>query len=173
MSGSCGQGSRPKACGCAADAFLIPFSILWGGFAVFWETMVVTQGAPLFFMIWGVPFVLIGLYLIVGRFWVDARQRARTYYALTDGRVIIVSGIFSRSTRSLNARTLSDIALTTNKNGGGTITFGPVNPMYGWWGSSGWPGMGRYTSPCIELDYDAEEVYNQILNVQKTGSTVG
>jgi hypothetical protein len=158
---------------CAADAFMIPFSILWGGFAIFWETTVVVQGAPLFFMAWGVPFVVVGLYLIVGRFWFDARQRAQTYYALTDSRVIIVSGVFSRSTRSLNVRTLSDVAMTKKKNGSGMISFGPVNPMYAWWGTAGWPGMSRYMPPCLELDCNADEVYEKILAAQKAGSTVG
>ncbi len=174
MSGSCGPDSRPKACAYAQRTrFLIPFSILWGGFAVFWETIVVVQGAPLFFMAWGVPFVVVGLYLIVGRFWVDARQRAQTYYALTDSRVIIVSGVFSRSTRSLNVRTLSDVAMTKKRDGRGTISFGPGNPMYAWWGMAGWPGMSRYTPPHLELDCDAEEVYEKILAAQKAGSTVG
>ena len=127
----------------------------------------------MFFMAWGVPFVLVGLYLIVGRFWVDAKQRAETYYALTDSRVIIVSGVFSRSTRSLSTRTLSDVAMTKKKNGSGTISFGPVNPMYAWWGIAGWPGMGRYTTPCLELDGNAEEVYGKILAVQKASSTIG
>jgi hypothetical protein len=163
------QGMRLRA----ADAFLIPFSLLWGGFAVFWEATVVASDAPVFFVLWGIPFVLVGIYLIVGRFWFDAAQRARTYYGLTDSRVLIVSGVFSRSTKSLSIRTLSDVTLTTNKAGKGTISFGPMNQMYAWWAVNGWPGMGRYAAPCFELDDNAKEVYEMILAAQKESANSG
>jgi hypothetical protein len=47
-----------------ADAYMIPFSLMWAGFAVFWETIVNLGRGPLLFRLWGIPFVLAGLYMI-------------------------------------------------------------------------------------------------------------
>jgi hypothetical protein len=42
---------------------------------------------------------------------VDAKQRANTFYGVTNQRVIIVSGMLNSKVNSLNLRTLSDLTL--------------------------------------------------------------
>jgi len=150
-----------------SDAFQIPFSLMWGGFAIFWETTVLRSGGPLFFVLWGIPFVAIGLYLIFGRFWVDAKSRSVTAYALTDRRVLIVSGILSRSVKSLPLRTLSELTLEENRDGTGTITFGSANPLMMFGGGANWPGGRRYQTPGFESIVGASEVYRRIREAQK------
>lgn len=152
------------------DAFMIPFSLLWGGFAIFWEYSVLTSGAPFFFRLWGIPFVLAGLHMIFGRFLVDMRQRERTIYGVTTERIVIVSGLFTRQVKSLNLRTLSDVSLSERPDGSGTITFGPGQP-FGWWlqGMGWWPGMPAAT-PAFELVPRAKEIYETIRGAQRAAT---
>jgi hypothetical protein len=154
-----------------ADIFMIPFSLLWGGFAIFWELTVVAGGAPFFFMLWGIPFVLVGLYIIFGRFFVDSAQRSKTYYALTNERAIILSGLFTQNTKSLDLRKLPEINISTKDNGRGTITFGASHPMAWMSSGSGFPNMGRYhIAPSFEMIDDAKTVYQHIKRLQREGS---
>src|SRR5579862_2671126 len=73
----------------ARDWLLVPFSLFWGGFVLFWETAATVHPGASFFPLFGLPFAVIGAYLIVGRFIVDAWLRSRTYYAVTNQRIII------------------------------------------------------------------------------------
>lgn len=151
-----------------SDALQIPFSLLWAGFAVFWEMSVLRDGAPLFFALWGVPFVLMGVYITIGRFWIDARRRARTTYAVTSDRVIINSGLFTPTSKSLNLRTLSDVTLQERPDGTGTITFGPVPPFAAMYAGMSWPGMPQLSA--LEMIPDARRVYAMIREAQNVGS---
>lgn len=153
------------------DAFLIPFSLMWCGFAIFWEVSVVRSGAPFFFMIWGIPFVCVGLFFVFGRFIFDARGRANTYYGVTNERILIVSGLFSQQTKSLQLRTLADLSLTQRKDGSGTIAFGPTNYMNGMFPAGAWPGAGRYSPPSFDLIDRAKQVYDTIRSAQRAALT--
>ncbi len=75
-----------------ADVFIVPFSVAWGGFAIFWMVMALSMGAPLPFAMFGLPFVVLGLHLMVGRFFVRRWQRRRTTYVLTDRRALVIRG---------------------------------------------------------------------------------
>ena len=135
-SGSPAQGLRFTA----ADAIRVPFSLLWGGFAIVWESLVIVHG-PIFFRIWGIPFVLVGLYLIAGRFYVDAYRRAHTVYGVSDRAVYIsIDGYFPK-TLVFTANALATIEVKRESADVGSLTFGRNPGMvsnYGWnvWQSS-------------------------------------
>lgn len=150
-----------------SDAFLIPFSLLWCGFAIFWEATVITKGAPFFFKLWGVPFVLVGLYLVIGRFYVEALQRRKTFYGLTDKSIIIVSGITLKKLKRLSLRTLSDVSLNEGKGNRGTITFASTPAFYSWFGSGSWLGMGHMAIPSFEMIENARSVYDLLTATQR------
>lgn len=150
------------------DVALIPFSLMWCGFAIFWETGVLTTNAPFFFRLWGIPFVLVGLYMVFGRFIADAKQRSKTYYGVTSERVIIVSGVFSRKTKSLNLGAFTDVSLDEKSNGGGIITFGATNPISRWGGGRAFPAWGQQQlPPNFELAQGARSVYETIRTAQR------
>jgi len=150
-----------------SDSFLIPFSFLWGGFAFFWEASVLSSGGPIFFALWGIPFVLLGIHMIVGRFFVDARARAKTLYALTDRRAILVSGIFTQTINSIPLRTLTDISVQERADRSGTVLLGRANPLAGWQAGLQWPGTSQYATPAFELIADARSVHDQLVAAQR------
>jgi hypothetical protein len=149
----------------ASDVFLVPFSLLWCGFAVFWERNVLRMGAPLFFAIWGVPFIALGLYMVFGRFIADAVRRGKTFYGLTDRRAIIVSGIFTREVKRIDLASLDEISVSERADRSGTISLGTVAPKYALASrmfSPSWPGMRNHLPPAFEMIEDAKAVYEKI-----------
>ena len=151
----------------AYDALLIPFSLLWTGFAVFWEYSAIASGDS-FAILWGLPFVALGLYITVGRFALDAKRRQRTFYGLTNQRVTVIAGIVSRKVTSLNLRTVSNITLSEKHDGKGTISFGPIHPMAWCWESTLWAGV-PHGGPSFEMIFDAKKVYEQIRAAEEPG----
>ena len=154
----------------ASDLFLIPFSLLWGGFAIFWEWNVLQSDAPIIMPLFGAFFVAIGLYFIVGRFFVDAAIRARTCYGLTDRRVIILSGLLARSVKSLLLPTLHDVSLVERSDSTGTISFGPPSQLNSMAAGMSWPGLSQYQVPTFEFIANARQVHDQLLSAQREAS---
>jgi len=149
----------------ASDAYLIPFSLLWCGFVVFWERSAIRMNAPVFFDLWGVPFVAMGVYMVVGRFIADAVRRGKIFYGLTDRRAIIVSGVFAREVKSLDLSTLGEISVSERADRSGTISLGTVDPRYAMAARmmpQSWPGMGKHLPPAFEMIEDAKMVYEKI-----------
>ncbi len=155
---------RPR-CGIrfqSSDIVALPFSLLWGGGVFFWEGMALRSNAPFFFRLVGLPFVLWGLHLIAGRFWLDAEIRRRTSYGVTDHRVIMVSGLFRRRIRTLDIRFLGNISLRERPDRSGSIVFGPS----AWLGPVVWVGPGRREQPAFVMIDDVREVYDIIRRLQ-------
>ena len=102
------------------DIFMIPFSIMWCGFAIFWETTAILDGGPIFFCLWGIPFVLVGLYMVFGRFIHIKFLRKRTFYVITNKKIIR-----SRNNRIdiLDGKMIPPIYIEVFRNGNGTIHF--------------------------------------------------
>jgi len=144
------------------DALLIPFSLLWGGFAIFWETTVLSlKRSPMVMKLWGIPFVLIGLFFIFGRFFVDAYMRKNMHYAITNQRILILRSPPFASLTSLSLDRLPELRLTEGRNGRGTIYFGHQTQGLHRSGFSVWTPSLDSTPKFMSIN-DAASVYNKI-----------
>jgi hypothetical protein len=152
----------------ARDWLLIPFSLLWGGFAIFWESGVAQKGVPLFFLLWGVPFVLIGLFLIIGRFFADAWLRGRTRYALTNRRILIERGGAFPKFTALHLDTMPATQFAPGAAGRGTLRFGDPAPMWGRNGFGSWMPALDPTPQFLAID-DAQRVFQLIQRTLRSG----
>ena len=157
------------------DLYLVPASLLWGGLALLWEAGVLgfwggNGPAPWFFLLWGIPFVLIGQYMIWGRFVVKAYRNRRTFYGLTNKRALIINRTSSRQVQALFLNQLPTINKTTRRDGSGTLAFGfwpkwsggasPNSGMDFYFGQSGPGAPAFYDIP------DVEGVYQLLLRLR-------
>src|SRR5262249_42158437 len=111
------------------DIGLIPFSLLWGGFAIFWEYMATggfqrSDGPNWFFALWGVPFVAIGQYMIWGRFFYAWWKKGRVFYGVTNKRVIVLDRVWGRKVSIAYLDRIPRIEKECRSDGIGTLRFG-------------------------------------------------
>lgn len=148
-----------------SDWFAIPFSLIWGGFVIFWNVGVWTNNAPFFFKLWGLPFLAIGLFMMVGRFILDRWNRSRTHYAVTNQRVLI-SEKNGAHIRSFPINGLPSVEMTEAAGAAGSIRFGPQSvAAQAGFQMRNWPGGGN-TSEFFRIA-DVRKVYDLI---QKTAN---
>ena len=148
------------------EILLIPFSLLWGGFAIFWNVTAWTSGAGTEFQLFGMPFLLVGAYVIAGRFVHDIWLRRRTSYAVTDQRVVIRRVGLGGGVRSIDLVALPVLELHEDSSGRGTVRF-ENRSLFGGSGFDIWvPGLA--SSAQFLRIADARVVY-AIIRRQRAG----
>ena len=147
----------------AKDAFIIPFSILWCGFITFWEYMALKMKAPVFMALFGIPFMLVGIYILIGRFIQDIIVRANTRYIVTSKRIAIKT--FSK-TRYIASEKWSAAQLEEFDSGYGNILFGEESESSGQRRNTSFIQPSNLGSPAFFRIPDAAKVYDLIRQIE-------
>lgn len=160
-----------------ADVGLIPFSLLWGGFALGWFVQGLTgrakADAPT--IIVGAFFALFGLYLIVGRFFVKAQRKRHTFYAVTDRRVVVLTDLWRRSVHAALIGHIPAIEKHVRADGVGSIRFGSGSRFASMYEDTGLEFFGAFygaPAPSFLNIPEVNDVTNLVtrLQVERQGS---
>ena len=159
------------------DWYLVPFSIFFGLFSVipfaveFGRLVSGAQdhGSPPFVSIFTLVivglFAVIGFYLMIGRLIVKVITKKRTRYAVTDRRVLVLSGLFAVKDNSLFLDPLSLLGKRVRRNGTGSILFGDVSAAVGMYLNTGLDFASAFFGPPPLAFYDiphADDVFRLI-----------
>jgi hypothetical protein len=157
------------------DWAAIPFAVFFVGFSIFWESGVLgfwgnnsrSNGPSLFMALWGIPFILVGQYLLWGRFLVDAWLKRRTYYALTNRRLLILQEGWKRKESSVCLESVPSIGREGTRIG--TLWFGPKYPVVAGRGQKtrSWSRFSVGDVPVLADIDDVESVYRQALDLKE------
>ncbi|HKQ57467.1 MAG TPA: hypothetical protein VJY35_06335 [Candidatus Eisenbacteria bacterium] len=106
-----------------ATLFGIPFT----AFALFWiwgasQGIEKAPGPFKFFPLFGIPFLCVGLGMLLAPLWAWLGAR-RTVYAVTERRALIITGNGSRTVRSYSGQDIGEITRVEAADGRGTVYF--------------------------------------------------
>jgi len=158
----------------------IPFTLIWTGFFVFWEAGALgfwgkasRNGVPDIFMaLWGIPFLIVGNCMVWGRFLVDAWLKRRTYYAVTNHRIMVLQEGWRKKTSTTFLESIPTIEREGTETG--TLWFGPKHPVIAGRGRKT-RDLSRFSVGDVPVFADIENVnsvYRLILELrEKTGRT--
>ncbi|MCU1243234.1 MAG: hypothetical protein JWO71_3960 [Candidatus Acidoferrum typicum] len=155
---------NPKIIFHSDDWTAIPLTVMWTGFFVFWEAGALgywgkesRHGAPDVFMaLWGIPFLVVGNYMVWGRFFVDAWLKRRTFYAVTNRRVLVLQEGWKKKTSTTFLESIPTIEREGTETG--TLWFGPKYPVIA--------GRGRKTRDLSRFSVGDVPVFADIENVE-------
>jgi hypothetical protein len=118
------------------------------------------QSFDIFAMIFCLPFILFGLYLFFGVIISRNYQTKRTYYAVTNQRIIILINSSNKKVESILINQIPVLNKTVKKDGSGTIQFD----------NTGYMGTGRnsYRIEALSFDniMDVDTVYRMISDLR-------
>lgn len=149
----------------SSDVFFIPFSLIWTGFILFWERGVIAIGNP-FLILWGIPMLVMGFYITIGRFIADAIRRKNTVLAITPERILVKTGVFKITTTAFIIKNLQTIRLQQGAKGTGTITFDGGNVNHYW--AEGLDWLGTKQPSRFDSIENVQEVYRIIQQLQQS-----
>jgi hypothetical protein len=155
---------NPKIIFHSDDWAIIPFAAMWLGFSIFWEAdaLGLTSGNPsrhadLFAVLWGIPFFLFGNYIFWIRFVWDAWAKRRTYYAITNRRVVLLQRAWTKRIASLFLREVPSIEIEGRSTG--TLWLGPKYPIFGGRGQK-LRSMSRFDFGDVPVLADIDTAYS-------------
>lgn len=112
----------------SADIFTTLFGAVWLSFSVFWVFSAYmstesTDGTFNIFPLFGIPFVVVGLYLLLFRHIVSFAKRKNMVYALTNKRALIVHTGKRQYVQEYRYENISNIQMKCDDNDIGSIFF--------------------------------------------------
>ena len=148
----------------AQDAVAVPFALVWTALIALSLVSLTLQG------VWDAASAgtlllmsLSALYLIAGRFVLDAYIRRHTAYTLTERELIITCDAFGQRTTTLTLDRIRQIALRERRNGYGTIVFGRPS----WWLEEAPVGMrAGPAAPRLDEIAEVRRVYETIQSLR-------
>jgi uncharacterized membrane protein YdbT with pleckstrin-like domain len=89
--------------------FSIPIGLIFLGFAIFWMWGASSTGAPSFFLLFGLPFVLISVGITFGPSLLQILRYRNTEYMITNKRIISQTGAIGLDTRFVDFEKVQEV----------------------------------------------------------------
>ena len=158
----------------------IPFGLIFLGFAIFWMWSAASTGAPGFFSLFGLPFVLIGFGVAFGPSILQLLRYRNTEYIITDKRIITQTGAIGLDTRFVDFDKVQEvyvkIGVVDRLFGTGSVyamtagfsDFGPRGGFgYGYGGFAG----NRPSLSALKAPYEVQKVLQESIEKSKKDKT--